>query len=177
MLTQLLDSLIRVALVAPAAYIALIVLLRISGKRTLSQFNAFDFVVTVAIGSMLATIVVSRDVQLPVGIIGFALLILLQFVVAWLVCRIPRVECAVKARPSLLLQNGEFLNETMLDERVSEEEILMAIRKTGNGDLADIAAVVLETDGSFSVIPRERLGNASALPSGWPAGVRPPSAR
>jgi uncharacterized membrane protein YcaP (DUF421 family) len=49
MLTQLLDSLIRVALVAPAAYIALIVLLRISGKRTLSQFNAFDFVVTVAI--------------------------------------------------------------------------------------------------------------------------------
>jgi uncharacterized membrane protein YcaP (DUF421 family) len=166
MLTQLLDSLIRVALVAPAAYIALIVLLRISGKRTLSQFNAFDFVVTVAIGSMLATIVVSRDVQLPVGIIGFALLILLQFVVAWLVCRIPRVECAVKARPSLLLQNGEFLNETMLDERVSEEEILMAIRKTGNGDLADIAAVVLETDGSFSVIPRERLGNASALPSG-----------
>jgi uncharacterized membrane protein YcaP (DUF421 family) len=166
MLTQLLDSLIRVALVAPAAYIALIVLLRISGKRTLSQFNAFDFVVTVAIGSMLATIVVSRDVQLPVGIIGFALLILLQFVVAWLVCRIPRVECAVKARPSLLLQNGEFLNETMLDERVSEEEIRMAIRKTGNGDLADIAAVVLETDGSFSVIPRERLGNASALPSG-----------
>jgi uncharacterized membrane protein YcaP (DUF421 family) len=164
MLSQLIDNLIRIALVAPLAYISLIMLLRISGKRTLSQFNAFDFVVTVAIGSMLATVIISKDVQLPTGVLGFLLLILLQFVVAWAVSRSDTAERVVKARPSLLLRNGEYLHSVMLSERVSREEIEMAIRKSGTGDVSDVAAVVLETDGSFSVISREKFGSGSALP-------------
>ncbi len=57
------------------AYAALVGFLRISGKRTLSKLNAFDFVVTVALGSMLATIILSQEVYLLEGLVGFALII------------------------------------------------------------------------------------------------------
>jgi len=65
------------------AYVALVVFLRVSGKRTLSKMNAFDLVVTVALGSTLATVLLSKDVALAEGVLAFALLISLQFVVTW----------------------------------------------------------------------------------------------
>ena len=77
----------RVLLVAPLAYVALVILLRVSGKRTLSKFNAFDLVVTVALGSTLATILLSKDVPLMDGVAALALLIVLQYGVSWLSVR------------------------------------------------------------------------------------------
>lgn len=65
----------RVLVIGSAAYVALIALLRISGKRTLSKLNAFDLVVTVALGSTLATILLSKDVALAEGIAAFVVLV------------------------------------------------------------------------------------------------------
>lgn len=64
------------------AYVALVVLLRVSGKRTLSKMNAFDLVVTVALGSTLATVLMAKDVALAEGVFAFALLIGLQLFVS-----------------------------------------------------------------------------------------------
>ncbi len=99
----------RVILVGVLAYLALIVLLRVSGKRTLSKMNAFDLVVTVALGSMLATVLLSSSVALLEGITAFALLILLQYVIAWLSVRSSAVSRLVKAEPALLAYNGRLL--------------------------------------------------------------------
>ena len=74
----------RVLLVGTLAYVALVLLLRISGKRTLSKLNAFDLVVTVALGSTLATVLLSKSVALAEGVLALGLLILLQYVIAWL---------------------------------------------------------------------------------------------
>jgi uncharacterized membrane protein YcaP (DUF421 family) len=65
----------RVLLVGTAAYVSLVAILRISGKRTLTKFNAFDFVVTVALGSTLATVLLSKSTSLAEGIVALALLV------------------------------------------------------------------------------------------------------
>jgi len=142
----------RTALVGVLAYLALVVLLRISGKRTLSKMNAFDLVVTVALGSTLATILLSKDVALAEGLTALAVLILMQFAIAWLSVRSRRVSRLVKSEPTLLVYGGQFLPEALRRERVVEAEVRAAARAQGVADLADVAAVVLETDGSFTVV-------------------------
>jgi uncharacterized membrane protein YcaP (DUF421 family) len=142
----------RVVLVGALAYFALVLLLRISGKRTLTKLNAFDLVVTVALGSTLATVLLSKSVALAEGVLALALLILLQYAIAWLSVRFPKFQSAIKAEPSLVLHRGSFLAGAMKAERITREEILAAVRASGTPDVGKVAAVVLETDGSLSVI-------------------------
>lgn len=147
--------LVRVLIVGTLAYAGLILMLRFTGKRTLSKMNAFDLVVTVALGSTLATVLLSKDVTLAEGLLALALLCLLQFAVAFASVHSPAFQKVVKAEPALLFHRGEFLRRAMRRERMTEEEILAAVRSSGIGRLADVGAVVLETDGSISVIGAE----------------------
>jgi uncharacterized membrane protein YcaP (DUF421 family) len=148
-------GLLRVVVVGTLAYAILVLLLRATGKRTLSKMNAFDLVVTVALGSTLATVLLSKDVALAEGVVAFALLVLLQYAITWLSVRSDRVRTLVKAEPCLLLRDGRFLPEAMRRERVTEDEVQAAARAQGIASLQVVAAVVLETDGSFSVIRRD----------------------
>lgn len=145
------EGLVRVLVVGVGAYFTLIALLRSFGKRTLAKLNAFDFVVTVAIGSTLATVLLSSTVALAEGLTALALLILLQYVVAWASVRSHRVERLMKSEPTLLYRGG-FLRGAMRRERVTDEELRQAARGQGYGDLSGIAAIVLETDGTLSVL-------------------------
>lgn len=145
-------GLLRVLIVGFLAYCALILFLRVSGKRTLSKLSAFDLVVTVALGSTLATVLLSKDVALAEGLLAFALLISLQYLIAWLNIRSSRFQQLVKSEPRLLYHNGQPLHAAMRAERVTLEEITATVRQQGHDSLENIAAVVLETDGSFSVV-------------------------
>ncbi|MFI7427653.1 DUF421 domain-containing protein [Micromonospora sp. NPDC049836] len=153
----------RLAVIALLVYPALVLLLRISGKRTLSKLNAFDLVVTVALGSTLATILLSRDVSLVEGLLALALLVGLQYAVALLTVRLPPAQRAVKSTPTLLLRDGKPRHDAMRASRITESEIRQGARSQGHGDLSRLAAVVLETDGSLSVISRDGYGDGSAL--------------
>lgn len=144
--------LFRVAVVGTVAYAALVMLLRVSGKRTLAKLNAFDLIVTVALGSTLATVLLSKSVALLEGLVAFLLLAGLQYLVAWLSVRSSRFGDVVKSEPTLLLHNGCFLVSAMRTQRVTRAEVLAALRSSGVADPQQVAAVVLETDGSFSVI-------------------------
>jgi uncharacterized membrane protein YcaP (DUF421 family) len=180
----------RTALVGVLAYLILILLLRISGKRTLAKMSAFDLVVTVALGSTLATILLSSEVALAEGVAALAVLILLQYAIAWLSVRSERVSRLVKSEPALLAYQGRLLPDALRRERVVDEEIWAAVRSQGLGDFAEVEAVVLETDGSFTVLPKiagpeqstlthvrgytgrreERDGDRRRQREGWPAG-------
>lgn len=156
------NDLLRVAVVGTLAYIALIFWLRVTGKRTLSKWNAFDFIVTIALGSTLATVFLSKDVALAEGVFAFAVLIGLQFLITWLTVRSPWLRRIVKAEPTLLFESGNFLPTALREERVTESEVRAAIRSAGIVALEDVAAVVLETDGSFSVLkPSEHLSRSA----------------
>lgn len=145
-------GLIRILTVAPIAYVVLVFVLRISGKRTLSKMNAFDFVVTVALGSTLASTITSETVALLEGILALTLLVALQFVITWLSVRSNGFSKLIKAEPSLLYHDGRYIASQMRRSRITESEVQAAIREKGKGSLGDVAAVVLETDGTFSVI-------------------------
>lgn len=167
MTTMFFDSwygLLRVAIVGVLAYAGLIAILRISGKRTLAKMNAFDLVVTVALSSTLASIILSKDVALFEGVLAVCLLALLQFAIAWGSVRWRWVEKVAKSTPRRLLCDGIIDDAALRAERVTREEVLAAIRSAGFGGLEEIAAVVLETDGSFSVVSRTQLASGSALP-------------
>ena len=157
-------GLLRVVVVGVLAYAAVIVVVRVGGKRTLAKMNAFDLVVTVALGSTLATIILSKDVALFEGVLALALLALLQFAVAWASLRYDWVKRVAKAEARTLLRDGTIDEIALRDERVTRDELLAAVRGGGFGGLDAIAAVVLETDGSFSVIPRAQAASGSALP-------------
>lgn len=153
----------RTLLVGGAAYIALMLVLRVSGKRTLSQLNAFDFVVTVALGSTLATVLLSSEVSWAEGVVALALLATLQFAIAWATTRWQPLRKVITSSPQVLLRDGAIDAAALRTARLSEAEVRQAVRSSGVGDLAEVAVVVLETNGSISVISRARLGDGSAL--------------
>lgn len=149
----------RVLIVGVLAYVAIIFCLRISGKRTLSKWNAFDFIVTIALGSTLATIIVSKQTPLVEGIVAFSLLIVLQYLITKLSIYSKFVRQTIKTSPTMLLRDGKFIEKQLKQQRVTESEIRAAVRAKGLASLKSVAAVVLETDGSFSVI--ENLNDES----------------
>jgi uncharacterized membrane protein YcaP (DUF421 family) len=154
--------LLRTATIGVSAYGCLIALLRLSGKRTLAKMNAFDLVVTVSMGSMLASLLVSKDVALAQGVLAFGVLIGLQYAVSWSSVRAPWVRRLVTGEPTLLLHRGAFLPDALRRSRVTESEVRAAVRSAGCASMADAHAVVLETDGSFSVV---RTGGAHGTSS------------
>ncbi len=151
-------GLARVLVIGPAAYLVLVLLLRASGKRTLTKLNMFDFVVTVALGSTLASVILTKSVGLVQGIAAFAVLIGLQYAITWLAVRWPAFEGIIKAEPTLLLHDGVFLDRALRTQRVTRAEVEAALRAQGKGEAVGIAAVVLETDGTLTVIAKGRAG-------------------
>lgn len=153
------ESLLRILIHGTLGYVALVFMLRLSGKRTLSKMNAFDFVITIALGSAFATLLISDMVPLADGVVAIAVLVTLQWVVSSMYVRSERFESIVKGTPQLVYWKGEYLEDVLRRERITHEEVQAAMRAnsiaSGSG-----AAAVLETDGSLSVVP---LGNGEGV--------------
>ena len=150
------SSLGRVALTGIIAYAVLVLFLRLVGKRALSKLNAFDLVVTVALGSTLASLLLSRETALADGLLALGLLLALQYSVAWLAFRSRRFRTWVKNEPAMLFYRGDFLDSALRSERITRDEVLAAVRAQGIEDLEDLRAVVLETDGTIAVVRAAR---------------------
>jgi|SRR5690625_4090984 len=97
----------RILIVGAAAYATLIVVLRVTGKRTLAKLNAFDLIVSVALGSILATILIDAAVSWAEGRAAFGILTVLQLAITWTSTRAPRSRSVITANPTLLLRDGE----------------------------------------------------------------------
>jgi uncharacterized membrane protein YcaP (DUF421 family) len=146
------EGILRTILVGTLAYITLVLFLRISGKRTLAKLNAFDLVVTVALGSTLSAILLQESIALAEGATALGLLILLQYLVTFASVRSPTVAKAIRSEPTLLARNGRFCHEAMMRQRITEDEVLSAARSNGHKDIEGIDAIVLESDGTLSIV-------------------------
>lgn len=155
------ETIWRTIIASVLTYTFLIAILRITGKRTLSKLNVFDFIITVALGSTVASIIISKDVDLTQGALALTLLAFLQFAITWLSTRFPSTQSIFRAKPILMFYKGSFCYPAMKKMRVTENEILQAIREQGLGSTEHVGAVVLETNGSFSVI-RELIENETS---------------
>jgi uncharacterized membrane protein YcaP (DUF421 family) len=163
----------RTVVLSIIGFAALMILLRGSGKRTLSKLNAFDFVFVVAVGSVFASTIISKDITLVEGVASMATLIGIQVLFAELTMRFPIVERIVNGEPTLLLSRGKFIPRALRRERITEEEVRGAIRAKGVNRVEDVDAVILENDGSLSVAWEAKgPGRSSLIDATVPEGTR-----
>lgn len=156
------ESLIRVVITSALAYPAIIIILRVSGKRSLSKMNAFDFIVTIALGSIFASMILNKSVPLADGILAFVMLIIFQFLITYLSARSKRLSKLIKSAPRLLAYNGDLIKKNMLAERIDEDEIWQSLREKGYSSLDEASAVVLEANGNIIVI--DKIEDIEAAP-------------
>ncbi|WP_080146846.1 DUF421 domain-containing protein [Marinilactibacillus piezotolerans] len=150
-----LRSVINMIIIGTLSYMLIIFVLRISGKRTLSKMNAFDFIVTVALGSTLSSLLINFQRNLWQGIIAFCLLVFLQFLTSWLSVRFKLANKLLKSQPTMLYYNGDYDERALKKERIAKNEITQALRSQGIGSTDTVSAVILETDGTFSVLKKK----------------------
>ncbi len=149
------EPILRVIVVGTLAYLSLLILLRVSGQRTLTRMHAFDFVITIAIGSTFGRLMTAKGVSLAESVTAFLVLIALQYIFSWIMVRSSKFAYWVTATPSLLYFRGNFLHKAMKKHRVSRDELLAIVRQNKIGSLQDVDAIVLESAGTFAVIRKD----------------------
>ena len=133
-----------------------------------------DFVFVVAMGSVLANIITSPSLSLADGLAGLAALILLQVIISFAAARWELLDHVINGMPARVFDHGRYLDREMKRHRVTHEEVRAAIRQSGLARVEDVDAVVLETDGSLSVITAHEEGHSSLVDlPGVPASTRP----
>lgn len=158
------DTLGRTVVLGLLSYIGLVTFLRVSGKRTLSKMNMFDFVVTIAFGSILASMLVSKTVALAQGLTAFAVLIVAQLAVTFISVRSEGFRNLVKGTPSILYYDGQWYRGRMTKERITEGEMRASARSAGLGGMDEVGAIILETNGDLSVVEKSHMQGDSTLP-------------
>lgn len=147
------ESVLRGAVV----YVFLLVVFRLSGKRTLAQTSPFEFVLLLIISETTQQAMVGEDQSVTNALLLIMTLTGLSIVLSLVKHRFPRVDRLLEGEPLPVMRNGKLLRDAMDRSRVDEEEILAAARaQHGIDRLADVRDAIVENDGSVSIIPRER---------------------
>lgn len=149
-----LKSLIAIVVTATVIYLAIIIYTRLAGKRSFSKMSSFDFAMTVALGSMLATTVLSKSVSVWDGIIGLGAVYLLQISVAML-RRFNKIQKLVDNAPLLLMDGTEILYDNLKAARVTESDLRSKLREANVIRLNEVRAVIFEATGDISVMHTE----------------------
>ncbi len=139
-------------------YLVVLGLLRIGGKRELGQMSPADLVVILIIANAVQNAMNGGDVSLIGGLVSAATLVGMNFLLGRLGRGFPILGRLVVEEPTLLLQDGQPIDKHMKSEHVDVADIEMAAREHGIADLKDVAAAVLEVDGSISIIPKQGGG-------------------
>lgn len=137
--------------------LTLVIGLHLAGKRTLGQFNIYDLAMVMAVANAVQNAMTHGAGDLSAGIVCSGTLILLGWGFAKLFAKLPRLEARIVGVPTPLILDGEFLWQNMRREKVTETELLAAIRQHGLERVDEVKLAMLEVDGSISVVPKEGL--------------------
>ena len=143
-------------------YVAIIVLTRICGKRSFSKMSSFDFAMTVAVGSIVATTILSSSVSLTEGVVGLTSVYLLQIGAAFS-RRSKKVQNLIDNTPLLLMDGQEILPDNLRKARVAESDLRAKLREANVIKMSQVKAVVFETTGDISVLHT----NGDIMPDYW----------
>ncbi len=148
------NTLINILIKGVSIYLFIILALKLFGKRSLAKLNAFDFIVTIALGSILASTLTNSKVAVSDGFVSILIVLILQYFVSNFAVKIPFLNKFIKSEPALLYHNDTFLTKALEKERIQKEEVMQAVRESGEDDMTQIKQVILETNGSLSVIKK-----------------------
>ncbi len=157
------DSVARVAVGAAIVYIAIVLVLRFVGQRALAKMSAYDLIVTVALGSLIAQIPLTRSISVVDGLVAIGAYLALQELTSWAQARSSRLHHLVRERPNLVVWDGKLLTDRMRDINVTPDEVRAAIRRAGMISMSQVQAVVLENDGEWSVMGRSDAADLSTM--------------
>ena len=149
------SSILITVLSAVGIYLAVLVITRLNGLRTFAKMSSFDFAITIAIGSVIASTLISQQNSLIKGIVALIVLVVLQAAVAKLRQKSNVFENAVTNTPVLLMSGSEILWHNLKANRVTEADLYAKLREANVYDMRQVLAVVLETTGDISVLHSE----------------------
>ena len=142
----------KVFLTILAIFTIVIIITRISGLRTFAKMSSFDFASTIAIGSIIATIILNPDQSILKGGVALAGILFFQTVFAFLVRKIPAFEKLATNKPMLIMKDGEILEKNLHSTNMSEEDLIAKLREANVIHFDEVRAVVLESTGDVSVL-------------------------
>jgi uncharacterized membrane protein YcaP (DUF421 family) len=137
---------------AVVIYVALLVALRIFGKREVGQFTLYDLVFILLVANALQPAITGPDTSVVGGLVLIAALVASNFVVGRL-DSLPRFHRLFSPHPAVVVMDGKYLPAVMQREGVDKDEVEMSMREHGITDLKDVQIAVLEADGSISIVP------------------------
>lgn len=132
-------------------YLALIVLLRIFGKRELAQLNPFDLVVLLSLSNTVQNALIGDDNSITGGLIGAVTLLSVNWIVVRVLYSSPKLDHALEGGERILIQDGKVNPDAMRKELLTEEELLAVVHKQGLDEFGQVQKCVLEPNGSFYV--------------------------
>lgn len=149
------DKLGRIVLTAAMVYVLIVLTTKVSGKRSTSQLNNFDWIVTVMIGSLGASTILLENIPLIEGGSAILVLYLLQFLVTKYASISPQFSSVILSEPRIVFYQGQYLPEAMRAERLTRQELECAMRANGVKSLNDIEAIVFESDAKLTIITKD----------------------
>jgi uncharacterized membrane protein YcaP (DUF421 family) len=139
------------------SFILLLILTRIMGKKQLSQLTFFDYVVGITIGSIAATMSVDKNIQISNGVVSLAIWGLIPIILGFLGMKSRKFLRLTDGRPSIVIKNGEVLEESMKKNQLAIDELMMLLRENGVFKIDDIEIAILETNGELSIMKKTDL--------------------
>ncbi|HYV62798.1 MAG TPA: YetF domain-containing protein [Bryobacteraceae bacterium] len=132
-------------------YLALVVLLRIFGKRELAQLNPFDLVVLLSLSNTVQNAIIGNDNSISGGLIGAFTLLATNYLVVRFLFRHRRLDQIVEGKSTTLIEGGKVLQKNLAKELLSHSELLTVLHRQGFDDVDEVEQCVLEPSGTFAV--------------------------
>lgn len=147
-----LEQVIGILLSVIGFYFCLILFTRIAGLRSFSKLSSYDFAMTIGIGSILASTVLSKSTSLLQGLFAVSMLFILQALVSLVRRRIKRIKALLDNQPIILMANGEYFWDNLKEANLSTSDVQEVLRKNGIKSKSEVFAVIMETTADMSVI-------------------------
>jgi uncharacterized membrane protein YcaP (DUF421 family) len=143
----------ELAVRAAAIYLAVLVTLRLFGKREVGQFTLMDLVLILLLANAVQPAMTGPDTSLTGGLVIITTLILLNRLIALARAKVPFIERLLESPPTELARDGKWIPAALRREEISPDDVTMAIREHGLDDVSEVKLAVLEADGTISVVP------------------------
>ena len=149
------NTLIEIVVRTAIVYLALLLGLRLTGKRQVGQMTPFDFLLLLLLANAVQNAMTGPDTSLPGGLAAAATLLGVNMLVAWLARRNAKTEQFIEGTPTLLIRRGQILVPNLVREGITREDLLRSLREHGVETVEEVRSAILEVDGSVSVLKED----------------------
>lgn len=146
------NNYVRIVFSTLAVYLFIVIAIRIFGKKELAQLSVVDLVFILLISNAVQNAMVGPDSSLGGGLVAASTLFLFNYILKYLQYRFPKLSKVVQGDASMLIYKGRILDEHLKKARISQDELMEAVREHGVESVTEVDLAVLEVDGNISVL-------------------------